>query len=424
MAHQDGLHGDRRSFLQAGALAASAASVTPFAGRTAAQDAAAQELPAPAASASAVPVLPKRPLGKTGVEMTLLDIGTGRGRGINRLLRYAYSRGIRAFDTSATYQSEPDFKAWFEAEPAVRKEIFVVSKDTPKDPAQVQPMIEKRCEAMGTDYLDLFFIHSFGDTGVDAALNLLKNPALKQAVEAAKKSGKLKLFGISTHHRERARILETAAEVGFIDAIMVSYSPWLEADSPINKALDLCHERGIGLISMKQVAGRLYAGEPMKAILDDVAQRVPTLAERQLTPFQGLLQAIWSDERITAACVAMQNTDQIRENADAAARYKPWKTSQIQQLRDAVLAHNPTMCADCDGRCARAAGTAAALGDLTRFLTYHKHHGDRARARQLYAALPPEARDWSGANLNAARAACPNHLDFGSLLPEVDEHLA
>ena len=66
----------------------------------------------------------------------------------------------------------------------------------------------------------------------------------------------------------------------------------------------------------------------------------------------------------------------------------------------------------------------AELGNLTRFLTYHEHHGDRAEARRQYAALAPEARDWSGADLEAARAACPNQLDFARLLPEVDRHLA
>ena len=71
-----------------------------------------------------------------------------------------------------------------------------------------------------------------------------------------------------------------------------------------------------------------------------------------------------------------------------------------------------------------AAGTRAELGNLTRFLTYHEHHGDRSQARQLYAELSPEARDWSGADLEAARAACPARLDFARLLPEVERQLA
>jgi uncharacterized protein len=414
--HDETSRTDRRTFLQAGALAAAAASTASLA----------HGAPTPATAPDAPPALPKRKLGKSGVEVTLLDIGTGRGRGVDRLIRYAYSQGIRAFDTSATYQSEPDFKAWFAAEPAVRKDVFIVTKEheNPAAAAQLQTMVEKRCVAMGTDYIDLFFVHSLGDNGLDASLKLLRSPELKAAAEKAKASGKLKLFGISTHHAQRAQILEVAAEVGYIDAIMVQYSPWLDKESPLNKALDVAHKAGIGLISMKQIAGRLRGGTSMKGLMDEVKAKVPTLAERKISPFQGLLHAIWTDERISAACVAMQNSEQIRENSDAARRYAPLSTADILQLRDAVVENGPTLCPDCDGRCARAAGTTAALGDLTRFLTYHEHHGDRTEARRLYAALPPEARDWSGADLEAARAACPNRLNFARLLPEVDKNLA
>ena len=78
--------------------------------------------------------------------------------------------------------------------------------------------------------------------------------------------------------------------------------------------------------------------------------------------FQGLLHAIWTDERISAVCVSMKNTDHIRENADAARRFEPLKAAEIDQLRDAFLAHGPTLCADCDGRCSLAAGTQGRAG--------------------------------------------------------------
>ena len=64
------------------------------------------------------------------------------------------------------------------------------------------------------------------------------------------------------------------------------------------------------------------------------------------------------------------------------------------------------MCTDCDGRCSVAAGTKAELGNLTRFLTYHEHHGDRTLARKLNDALPLDARDWTGADLEALAARC------------------
>jgi hypothetical protein len=120
----------------------------------------------------------------------------------------------------------------------------------------------------------------------------------------------------------------------------------------------------------------------------------------------------------------MRNTDQIRQNIDAAKRFEPVKSAEIHQLRDALLAAGPMMCADCDGRCSLAAGTKAELGNLTRFLTYHEHHGYRSEARSQYAKLSHEERDWSGADLEAARQACPNRLDFAKLLPEADRLLS
>jgi predicted aldo/keto reductase-like oxidoreductase len=169
------------------------------------------------------------------------------------------------------------------------------------------------------------------------------------------------------------------------------------------------------LISMKQVAGNMN--------LNAIAAQYPELAAKGLSPYQALLTAIWSDERFASCCVSMRNTDQIRANAAAASAFAPLNTSEINRLRDACIAAGPTMCASCDGRCSQAGGTEAELGNLTRFLTYHEHHGYKAEARRLYAKLGAAARQWQGADLEAARQACPNHLDFARLLPRADELL-
>ena len=412
MAHDESNRTDRRTFLQAGALATASALGTPPG--LDAQDAAPQSSE-----------LPRRPLGKTGVDITILDQGTGKGPDVDRLLRFGFARGVRAYDTSETYHSEAAFKRWFAQDSSVRKQIFLVTKDAPKTPSQILGMLDKRCAALGTDYVDLFFIHSFGDYHtLDEAIALVKSKELKEASDAAKKSGKARLVGISTHHKDRAQLIQAAAEGGIVDVIMLQYRPWLDKDSALHKAIDAAHRRGIGLISMKQIAGHFLGDKPQGNILDDVVRRVPLLAERKLTPYQGLLHAIWTDERLSAVCTTMRNTDHIRENTDAARRFEPLKEADIHQLRDATLAHGSMLCADCDGRCSIAAGTQADLGALTRFLTYHEHHGDRSAARRLYAELPPEARDWSGADLEAARSACPNRLDFARLLPQVQRHLA
>jgi aryl-alcohol dehydrogenase-like predicted oxidoreductase len=405
MLDSDPLAVDRRGFLQAGAVAtASALALAP--GSRAAD---------PPASR---PALPRRPLGRTGVDVTILNLGTWRSPGTDRLLRFAYASGVRTFDTADCYGSEPAIGRWLRQMPEVRKEIFLVTKDHPRQgPRQLIAQLDARLEALGTDYVDLLFIHGIGPGEYGrASLDWPKGREFRETVAAIKKSGKARFVGFSCHDALRPEYLQAAAEGGFVDAIMLQYTPWLEKDAPLNRALDACHEKGIGLISMKQVAGQTD--------LDQVFRRAPMLREKGLKPYQGLLHAIWTDERIATCCVSMRNTDQIRENTAAATAFAPLKRVEIDQLRDACLAAGPTLCADCDGRCARAAGTDAALGDLTRLLTYHDHHGYRGEARRLYAGLSPAERHWHGADLEAARRCCPNHLDFARLLPRVDRALA
>ena len=364
--------------------------------------------------------IPKRMLGKTGVEVTILDGGTARAPGaLDRLLRFEYSRGVRFFDTAASYGTEEAFKKWFTAMPEARRQIFLATKDGVARPSDMIKRIDLRLEALGTDYIDLLYFHALSGKAVDYGLTgnemeWPKSQEMKETIAAIKKTGKVRFVGFATHDQRRAEQLEIAAEGGLMDVIMIAMNPWLEKDSRLNRALDACSKKKIGLVAMKLVAGHLEKRMRVEA---------PTLKQRGLNPYQGMLQAMWSDERITSACVAMSNTDEVNQNTDAARRFEPMKRSEINELHAALLDAGPIMCAACDGRCQRAAGTDARLGDLTRFLTYHEHHGARRHARDAYAKLTEEERDWHGADLDAARAACPTKLDFAQLLPEVDRLL-
>src|SRR4051812_41424137 len=87
---------DRRLFLQTG-TGAMAAATGLVAGNAAGQG--------PAAGQDKT-VLPRRVLGKTGVEVTLLNHGTdGEPAGLGRLLRVAYREGVRYFDTAEGYKN-------------------------------------------------------------------------------------------------------------------------------------------------------------------------------------------------------------------------------------------------------------------------------------------------------------------------------
>jgi aryl-alcohol dehydrogenase-like predicted oxidoreductase len=397
---------DRRGFLGTGAGALAAAATLGESPTAAAQ--------APSGPTGSV-VLPKRTLGRSGIEVTILNIGTWQSPGVERLIRSAWAHGVRYVDTAKSYGSEPAIGRWLKAMPEARKELFLVTKDHPRSPRGLVQQLDQRLAQLQVDHVDLIFIHALGDHDFATEVKWPRSKEFKDAAEAIRRSGKAKLVGFSTHHPQRHQILQAAAAGGFVDAIMLMNNPWFAAEDAMNRALDACYKRGIGLISMKQVAGNMN--------LDEMGRQLPELREKGLTPYQALLHAIWTDERFSSCCVSMRNTDQVRENTEAARIFKPMTKAEIHRLRDACIAAGPTLCASCDGRCSQAAGTAAELGNLTRFLTYHDHHGYRAEARRLYAALGEAARDWHGADLEAARRACPNQLDFAKLLPRVDEVL-
>jgi uncharacterized protein len=401
---------NRREFLGTGAGAIAVASTVGIAREAGAQT---------GSQASKSTVLPKRTLGRTGVEVSMLNLGTWRSVGLDRVLRFAWANGIRYVDTAKSYGSEPAIGRWLQAMPEVRKELFLVTKDHPNSPKEMINKLDERLDALKTDYVDLIFIHAVGDHDFKTEVNWPKSKEFKDVAAAIRKSGKARFVGFSTHHKDRAAILQAAADGGFVDVIMLQNNPWIAEElgqkDQINRALDNCHKAGIGLISMKQVAGNTK--------LDEIGRRLPGLKEKGLSPYQGLLHAIWTDERFSSCCVSMRNTDQVRENAEAARVYKPLTKAELNQMRDAFVAAGPTLCAGCDGRCSLAAGTTAELGNLTRFLTYHEHHGYRGEARRLYAELSDAERNWAGANLEAARQACPSKLDFAKLLPRADRVL-
>ncbi len=360
--------------------------------------------------------LPTRKLGRTGVGVTILTQGTWLIPGGERLLRFGWANGVRYVDTADNYGSEPMIARWMQAAAVPRNELFLVTKTRPQSPQQLLGMLDQRLQALQTDYVDAILIHALGDLNFNAELAWPQSQEFKQTADAIRKSGKAKFVGFSTHHPYRAALVQSAAAGGFVDLIMLQNNPWSAQDDAMNRALDAASKAGIGLISMKQVAGNVN--------LDAIGQALPDLAAQGLSPYQALLHAIWSDERFASVCVSMRNTDQIRENTAAAQVFKkPMTRAAIDRLRDACIAAGPTMCASCDGRCSQAAGTTAELCNLTRFLTYHDHHGHRAEARRLYAGLSEAARDWKGADLEAARRACPNRLDFARLLPRAEEVL-
>lgn len=414
-AGSDGL--SRRAFVKAGVTAAAIAGV-PLSLKAAGPTG--QEKGKKGRKAGKA-LVPTRVLGRTGVEVSILNFGSAQ-RTNPRLLNAVYDAGIRYIDTADCYtrgKAERTVGQWM-ADKGNRSEFFIVTKDHPETPDEWVEMIDRRLEALQTDTIDLFFLHELGKGfqggGEESHRKWPKLKKWGKAADKLKASGKVKFVGFSTHTAVPLRIalMNNAAAGGWVDAIMVAYDPQLVRENKeFNKALDKCHEAGIGLICMKE----------MRAV-KDAPKFLPEFKEMGLTSQQAVLHAVWSDERIASICSAMTSLKIVKENSEAAKKFKPLDPEKHGAVIGLYERYASGYCNGCDGRCGRAGGTQAALGEITRYLSYYEMDGCRDEARQGYARLTSEQRDWRGADLTAASQACVSKLDFAALLPRAEEKLA
>jgi predicted aldo/keto reductase-like oxidoreductase len=402
----------RRDFLRAGAAAGAAAAIPSLAD---------EEEPTTQPD-QPVELLPKRKLGRTGVEVSILGVGGGVQLD-TRYLNMMHSLGIRYIDMAKSYAEGAAERAvadWL-GQTGYRKQYVLVTKDQAKSPDEWVKMLDERLEALKTDYLDLFLLHGFGDedySGPDGAKWLLDKDWVK-AADQMRKSGKVRGLGFSSHVRPielRTELLQAAASAGsWVDAIMVATSPTLMRDNQeFNRALTACHEAGVGLISMKET----YFG------VDTIDGVIPEFKRRGLSRVAAVLTAMWTDERFSCVCSHMDNIKYLKENADTAKKFKPLTADELAAVDRMLRRCKPPLCVACDGSCQRAAGTQADLNAIARYVTYAEQNGQLREARKLFAALPAEARDWSGADLHAASHACRSRLDFARILAKAEQLLA
>ena len=212
--------------------------------------------PEPPAGAAPAGTTPRRKLGKTGVEVSILNLG-GMFDTINNqlLLKQALKWGVTYWDTAESYGnglSEEGMGRFFARNPEARKEIFLVTKVHQPKGDDLTERLDKCLKRLQTDHVDLFFIHAI--TGIDEM-----KPAYKDWAAEMKKAGKFKFFGFSTH-TNMEDCLSGAAKLDWIDAVMFTYNFRVMHDPKMKAALNACEKAGVGLVAMKSMAGG--PGEP------------------------------------------------------------------------------------------------------------------------------------------------------------------
>lgn len=364
------------------------------------------------------PPVPTRKLGKNGPDVSMLILGGDLPAYSVEHLDIGWSLGIRYFDTASMYgggNDELKVAQWLTKYPERRKDLFLVSKDHPRQgPEQLLEQIDQRLQKLQTSYLDLFFIHGINAREYgEESLNWPKSDTLKKVADKLKSSGKVKMVGFSCHDDQAPQYLTAAAQGGFLDAVMVKYTPFFLKGGDFDQALDACHQAGIGLVAMKTLRNAA-----------DVPKRLPEFDKLELTTHQALLQACWSDPRISAVCNRMQNVDNIQTSVAAVRGYKgPLKIAQMELLRETLLASRRAMCPGCPSCNRLGAELNFAFSDISRYVMYYEQDGD-LRARELYHQLPAAHRDASKVDLAALRDACQFKVDYPEIIRRAERYFA
>jgi len=371
----------------------------------------------PSAGAVKAQTVPKRKLGKTGLEVSSLCLGNVFDTINNQLLlKQALKWGVTYWDTAESYGnglSEEGYGRFFARNPEARKEIFLVTKLQAKG-GNFTERLNKCLHRLQTEYVDLFFVHSL--TGIGDLTTAIKDWAAEM-----KKAGKFKLFGFSTHTNMEDCLLG-AAKLDWIDAVMFTYNFQVMNTPKLQEAIKAASQAGIGLVAMKSQAGR-----PGKHEIGGEAklEMVERFLKRGFTDKQAKLKIVWENHHIASICSQMPNLTILSANVAAALDQTKLAREESESLRQYALETRGDYCAGCGKICQDAVGGAVPINEVMRCLMYHQYYGEPELARLTFAGLPEEVRRrLTEVDYYQAEQACPQGLAIAKLMRQAMEMLA
>ncbi|MFP4056932.1 MAG: aldo/keto reductase [Candidatus Brocadiia bacterium] len=269
--------------------------------------------------------LPKRVLGRTKAEVTILGLGTAPvGEGppdtdeAEKIFGTAMDRGVTYIDTARIYGNAEE--ALGRLVPGRRDRLFLATKVWTDNAARAEKLLATSLRLLKTDYVDLCHIHHVGGKNVDRVL--ARDGVLAYLLEQ-KEKGTVRFIGMSGHCRPPRflRVLET----GHIDVVMpvMNY-----ADRNIynfeGTVLPACRKRHVGVVAMKVYAG-IKGGFPnhKKGYVGCATE--PSQLPRAMAYALDL-------PGVSVANVGPYTLEHAVQNVDFARRYKPLTDEQREAL--------------------------------------------------------------------------------------------
>ena len=359
--------------------------------------------------------VPTRPFGKTGEQVSILSLGGMFDIGSNQLmLRQAVNWGVTYWDTAHSYsggRSEKGIGKYFTRYPQDRKKIFLVTKSGAWSLKGMTRELNESLERMRTDYIDLFFVH-----GIRSISTM--DDDIKAWVERAKRQGKIRFFGFSTHSNMEECLLE-GARLGWIDGIMMTYNYRLMHSDDMRRAVDACVRAGVGLTAMKTQGGGQVTTDSETEL--KLAGR---FLEKGFTDAQAKLKAVWQNPQISSICSQMPNMTILMSNV-AAARDKTRLSARDNELMQQYARETRSAyCTGCTDICESCVQGKAPIGDVMRYLMYCNSYDDYGLAAAGFKKIPQKIRTGlTRLDYSMAERKCPQGLPIARLMQEAKKKL-
>jgi len=230
-------------------------------------------------------------LGKTGIKLSRLGIGTGSiggsvqralgTEGFNSLIRYAYEQGITYIDTAESYRTHTMVRDAIKGLP--REKLFIQSK-MPGRPDKPLEVLDRYRKELGVDYIDSVLIHCAVKNDWEEGRKMLVD-----AFEEAKEKQIIRAHGVSCH---TLPALTKAAELDWVDVNLVRINPQgSHIDTPVERwdaesnvshvpaameQIRIMRKNGHGIIGMKMIGnGDFTNPEDREKAIRFAMQRVP-----------------------------------------------------------------------------------------------------------------------------------------------------
>jgi predicted aldo/keto reductase-like oxidoreductase len=355
----------------------------------------------PAAAAPADSGMRYKVLGKTGLKVTTVAFGS-MITSDQSVIEKAIELGVNYIDTARGYQNGNCERMVGAAIKGKRKNLILSTKSPAETRQQALEHLDTSLQTLGTDYVDIWFVHakSKGAQLTDERL---------EANEIAKKAGKVRFHGVSTHSGHDD-VIPAMIQKGCFEVLLTSYN--FTMGDKIDPLLVQAKKVGLGIVGMKVMAGGVRRAKP-----DD---KMHTLMKREGAPL-AMLKWVLRNPNIDTTIPSITDMDQLDEDLKAMTqRFTPADEKLLLARLREIRPYYCSMCGSCEGTCSQG----LPVSDIIRYVSYAEGYGQFQLGRESFLALAAEQRAVRCSECAECTVQCPNGVRVAERVARAQELFA